>query len=389
MSALEDSTPREQKNKKAEDRADDRRVRNPFLGMNRLGLQASASTSGSRGGIFSGGRSSGGSKQQMLSKRELRVPRFSKKRGYPRWRKTFKLVREEAKDMHDYDSDAASRQEKRKFNNFMFRLLIEAGEEDEQFFDIVDAETEKPGATHHFVFAALENFYRKGKITELVSALVSFLKYIGQGETEPIERLTAVDEKLSKTSKNGYRVDGFIQLVVYAGGLDTDDQEKIWRMVANLLNKNDTFPSLDDIRTEIQAIGAARAAARGKKKESMKAEDAGHEFGAAAVVKKKVKQQVQIKKDEGDKSETDAPLCYKCGYFGHMRFECTLSKEEIRKKMESDKKKLSAGVKEKEKETKEKKVEARHVTVCSDDSEFGESGASDSDDSYDPDELYF
>uniref|UniRef100_A0A0G4GIB8 Uncharacterized protein n=1 Tax=Chromera velia CCMP2878 TaxID=1169474 RepID=A0A0G4GIB8_9ALVE len=107
----------------------------------------------------------------------------------------------------------------------MFRLLIEAGEEDEQFriFDIANAETEKPGATHYSVFAALENFYGKGKITELVSALVSFLKYIGQEETELIERLTAVDEKLSKTSKNGYRVDGFIQLMVYAGELDTDD----------------------------------------------------------------------------------------------------------------------------------------------------------------------
>uniref|UniRef100_A0A0G4HQP1 Uncharacterized protein n=1 Tax=Chromera velia CCMP2878 TaxID=1169474 RepID=A0A0G4HQP1_9ALVE len=291
--------------------------------------------------------------------------------------------------MHDYDSDAVSRQEKRKFNNFMLRLLIEAGEEDEQFFDIVNAEREKPGVIHHSVFTALENFYGKGKITELVFALILFLKYLGQGEIEPIERLTAVDEKLSKTSKNGYRVDGFIQLVVYAGGLDMDDQEKIWRMVADLLDKNGTLPSLNDIYTEIQAMGAARAAARGKKKESVKAEDAGHEFGAAAVVKKKVKQQVQVEKDEGDKSETDAPLCYKCAYFGHMYFECTLSREEIRKKMENDKKKLSAGVKEKEKETKEKKVEARHVTVCSDDSEFGESGASDSNDSYDPDELYF
>uniref|UniRef100_A0A0K6SBB3 CCHC-type domain-containing protein n=1 Tax=Chromera velia CCMP2878 TaxID=1169474 RepID=A0A0K6SBB3_9ALVE len=160
-------------------------------------------------------------------------------------------------------------------------------------------------------------------------------------------------------------------------------------MVADLLNKNDTLPSLDNIRTEIQAVGVARAAARGKKKESVKAEDAGHEFGAAAVVKKKVKQQVEVEKDEGDKSETDIPLCYKCGYFGYMRFECTLSKEEIRKKMESDKKKLSAGVKEKEKETKGKKVETRHMTVCSDDSEFGESGASNSDDLYDSDELYF
>uniref|UniRef100_A0A0G4HRR4 Uncharacterized protein n=1 Tax=Chromera velia CCMP2878 TaxID=1169474 RepID=A0A0G4HRR4_9ALVE len=291
--------------------------------------------------------------------------------------------------MHDYDSDATSRQEKRKFNNFMFCLLIEAGEEDEQFFDIVDAETEKPGVIHHSVFAALKNFYGKGKITELVSVLVSFLKYIGQRETEPIKRLTAVDEKLSKTFKNGYRVNGFIQLVVYAGELDTDDQKKIWRMVADLLDKNGTLLSLDDIRTEIQAMGAARAAARGKKKESVKAEDIDHEFGAAAIVKKKVKQQVQVEKDEGDKNETDASLYYKCGYFGHMRFEYSLSKEEIRKKMENEKKKLSTGVKEKEKETKGKKVEARHVTMCSDNSEFGQGDASNSDDSYDPDELYF
>uniref|UniRef100_A0A0G4FB15 CCHC-type domain-containing protein n=1 Tax=Chromera velia CCMP2878 TaxID=1169474 RepID=A0A0G4FB15_9ALVE len=298
-----------------------------------------------------------------------------------------------AETKYQVSKAATRRQEKKKFNNFMFRLLIEAGEEDEQFFNIVDAETEKPEVTHprthHSVFAALENFYRKGKITELLSALVLFLKYIVQGETERIERLTAVDEKLSKTSKNGYKVDGFIQLMVYAGRLDTDNQEKIWRMVADLLNKNGTLPSLDNIRTEIQAMGAARAAAQEKKKESVKAENAGHEFGAAAVVKKKMKQQVQVEKDKGDESETDAPLCYKCGYFGHMRFECTFSKEEIRKKIESNKKKLSAGMKEKEKETKGKKIEARHVTVCSDDSEFEKSSASDSDDSYDLDELYF
>jgi len=180
---------------------EERRVKNLFLGMNGPGLNGTLSAPSSRG-IFSGDQPSV-AKQQIVSKRDLRVPKFSKKAGYPRstWRKKMKFFTSEAADALDYDSDTVSRATKKKYNNVMLRALVEAGDDDEQFFNIVDAATEVLHATYKTVLAALDKFYGRGVVTELVSVLLSLIKFSTDTETDPITRLTKFDERQSKVMK--------------------------------------------------------------------------------------------------------------------------------------------------------------------------------------------
>jgi len=107
-----------------------------------------------------------------------------------------------------------------------------------------------------------------------------------------------------------------LQLIIFAAGLEREDQEKIWRLVSTYYERTGDLPSLEDLRSEVEAMGTARAAAGGGAvmKEKMKPEEVGMEFSGAVIRRgPKIQRQVVPSKDREETDDEEkglGPVCF-------------------------------------------------------------------------------